>query len=100
MICVADHYVCELSSELSVNLSYIESVAVKITHQSKRIIASTVYRTPNSNFYSFSSFVESHFRFRKYSTSDYVLCVDFNFNLLNLHDLENDAFMFFQKYAD
>ena len=70
MICVG----CELISLLTANLPYIESVAVKMTLKNKRLMASTVYRPPKSNFDLFHSFVESNFparelqsQFTKYS---------------------------------
>ena len=59
------------------------------------ILASTVYRLPYFNFYSFNSFVESNFAFRGYSTSDRILCGDFTLNLLGVHELQNDASMFY-----
>ena len=84
MNCVADHYDCEVISAWTVKLPYIEPVWVKIA-QHKRLIASTVYRPPDSNSDSFHSFVESRFPFREYSTCDHVICEGFNLNLLNVH---------------
>lgn len=60
-------------------------------HQNKRIIASTIYRSPNSIFDSFHSSVDSKFPLGEYSTSEHVICGDFNLNLLNIHELQNDA---------
>ena len=95
MICVAAHYDCELISSVTVNLPYIESVAVKITHQNKTIIVSEVYRPPNRDFDWFHSFVENKVPIRKYSTSDHTVCEDFNLNLLNVHQIQNNASMFY-----
>ena len=47
---VADHYDCDIIFALTVNLTYVESVAFKTTHQNKSIIASTIYRPPHSSF--------------------------------------------------
>ena len=87
MICVASHYDCELISSVTVNLRYIESVAVKIPHQNKTIISPTVYRPPDTNFNSFHSFVGNNLPIRKYSTSDHITCGDFNHNLLSVHEI-------------
>ena len=60
MIWVAYCCGCELISELTVNLTYVEFVAVKIVHQYKIFITSAVYRPPNSKFDSLYLFVESN----------------------------------------
>ena len=95
MICFADQYGCEIISSPTAVLPYIESVALKITHKNEILVASTVYRQPNSNFDLFHSFVESNFPARRYSTSDRIICGDFNLNLLNVHELQKYASMFY-----
>ena len=91
MICVADQYSCELISSMTLNLPYIESVAVKITQKNKRQIASQVYRSANFNFALFNSFIESNFPVREYSTSVHIICRAFKLILLIIQDLQKDT---------
>ena len=95
MICVADHYDCELISSVTVNLPYTESVPVKITHQSKTILVSTINRPSNTSLDLFKSFIENNFPFRENSTSNYIICGDFNLNLLNTHEIQKNASMLY-----
>ena len=87
MICIVDQFVCELICSLTVSLAHIETVTVKISLQNKKTIVSTIYRPPNSNFELFHTFNENNFTVKEYLTSDHIICGDFNFNLLNAHEL-------------
>ena len=95
MICVADQFECELTCPLTVNLSHIESVYVKISLQNKKSIVSTIYSQPKSNFDLFHTFIVKNFIPREYLTSDHIICGDFKLNLLKAHELQNDASMFY-----
>ena len=77
------------------NLPHIESVTVKISLQNKKIIVSTIHRPPNSDFDLFHTFIENYFPVREYLNSDHIICRDFNLKLLNAHELQNDASMFY-----
>lgn len=95
MISVADHYDCLLISAVTVNLSYSESEAMRLTYHKKTNKASTVYRLANTNFHSSHSFVENDNPIRDYSTSDHIICGNFNLILLNVHDIQNNSSMFY-----
>ena len=49
----------------------------------------------SDDFDLFHTFMENSFPVREHLTSDHIICGDFNLNLLNAHELQTDASMFY-----
>ena len=78
----------KLIESCSVSLPFIESLFFEIKHRNKKIIIASIYKPPNGNN---NLFIDKVMEFihscNINSLDDFILCGDFNFNLL---DLENN----------
>ena len=88
---ILNSIISEPMTNLTVNLPHIEAVFVRVTLPNKTVIVSSIYRSPNTKFGEFRTYIGISLLPVNWYASDIIICGGFNWDLLRVNESSNHA---------